>query len=95
MKHLIRFGANIQNSIITIITFTAMNLYGAVKIFLTEIIICGIRNTLYRPPKSLGVVAYRVTSKIIGIGFAERSWGNFKTIKSGKISAPGSDMSEK
>ena len=36
-----------------------------------------------------------MTSKILGIGSAKRSWGDIKTIKSGKISAPGSDISEK
>ena len=45
--------------------------------------------------KVLGVVAYRVTSKIIGIGSAERSWGDVKTIKSAKRSALGSDIYEK
>ena len=40
-------------------------------------------------------VACRVTSKILGIGSAERSWGDVKTIKSGKRSALGSDISEK
>ena len=32
--------------------------------------------------KALGFVACRVTSNIIGIGYAERSWGDVKTIKS-------------
>ena len=32
---------------------------------------------------------------MLGIVSAERSWGNVKTIKSGKISALGSDISEK
>ena len=45
--------------------------------------------------KVLGFVACRVTSKILGIGYAERSWGDVKTIKSGKRSALGSDISEK
>ena len=44
--------------------------------------------------KVLGFVACRVTSKIIGIGSAERSWDDVKTIKSGKRSALGSDISE-
>ena len=34
--------------------------------------------------KVLGFFAYRVTSKVIGIGEAERSWGDVKTIKSEK-----------
>ena len=45
--------------------------------------------------KVLGFVACRVTSKMLGIGSAERSWGDVKTIKSGKRSALGSDISEK
>ena len=37
--------------------------------------------------KFLGFVACKVTSKVLGIGAAERSWGDVKTIKSGKRSA--------
>ena len=44
--------------------------------------------------KVLGFVACRVTSKIYWIGSAERSWGDVKTIKSGKRSTLGSDISE-
>ena len=36
-----------------------------------------------------------VTSKVLGIGEAERSLGDVKTIKSGKIDAISSDISEK
>ena len=43
--------------------------------------------------KVLGFFACRVTSKVIGIGAAERSWGDVKTIKSGKRSAISSDVS--
>ena len=43
----------------------------------------------------LGFVACRVTSKVLGIGAAERSWGDVKTIKSGKRYAISSDVSEK
>ena len=42
-----------------------------------------------------GFVACRFTSKVLGIGAAESSWGEVKTIKSGKISATNSDVSEK
>ena len=45
--------------------------------------------------KVLGFVACRVTSKVLGIGASERSWGDIKTIKSGKISDIISDVSEK
>ena len=37
--------------------------------------------------KVLGFVACTVTSKVIGIGAVECSWGDVKTIKSVKISA--------
>ena len=43
----------------------------------------------------IGFVACIVTSKVLGIGAAERSWGNVKTIKSGKRSVISSDVSEK
>ena len=45
--------------------------------------------------KFLGFVACRVTSKFLGIGTAERSWFDVKTIKSGEISAISSDVSKK
>ena len=45
--------------------------------------------------KVIGFVACRFKSKVLGIGSAERSWGAVKTIKSGKISAISSDVSEK
>ena len=45
--------------------------------------------------KVLGFVACRFTSKVLGIGAPERSWGDVKTIKSGKRSAISSDVSEK
>ena len=45
--------------------------------------------------KVIGFVACRVTSKIIGIGSAESSWGDVKTIKSVNISALGSEIYEK
>ena len=44
--------------------------------------------------KVIDFVACRVTSKILGIGSAEHSWGDVKTIKLGKISALGSDISD-
>ena len=45
--------------------------------------------------KVFGFLAFRVTSKIHGIGSAERSWGDVKIIKSGKRSDHGSEISEK
>ena len=45
--------------------------------------------------KVLGFFALRVTSKVIGIGAAEDSWGDVKTIKSGKRYDISSDVSEK
>ena len=43
--------------------------------------------------KVLVFFACRVTSKVLGIGVAERSWGDIKTIISGKRSAINSDLS--
>ena len=43
--------------------------------------------------KVLGFIAYRDTTKILGIGAAAISWGDVKTIKSGEISAIGSNVS--
>ena len=43
----------------------------------------------------LGFFARRVASKFLGIDSSERSWVDAKTIKSGKISAIISDVSEK
>ena len=51
-------------------------------------------NCLY-VTKVLCFVACRVKSKVLGIGAAECSWGDVKTIKSGKRSAISSDVSEK
>ena len=45
--------------------------------------------------KVIGFVACRVISKVLGIGSAESHWGDVKTIKSSKISAIRSDVSEK
>ena len=45
--------------------------------------------------KVLGFVSCRFTSKFIGVGAEERSWGDVKTIKSGKRSAIRNDVSEK
>ena len=45
--------------------------------------------------KVLGFVACRVTSKLAGIGPAERSWATVKQIKDGKRAHLGSDSTEK
>ena len=45
--------------------------------------------------KVLGFVAFRVTSKVLGICASDRSWFDVKTIKYGKISAIRSGVSEK
>ena len=42
--------------------------------------------------KVLGVIAYRVNSKMLGIGYADHSWVGVKTIMSGKRSSLGSDI---
>ncbi len=43
----------------------------------------------------LGFVACRTTSKRLGIGSAERSWSDVKTIKNGKRANIGGDTLEK
>ena len=43
--------------------------------------------------KILGFVAFRFTSKVLGTGAAERSWGDIKTIKYVKRSAISSYVS--
>ena len=45
--------------------------------------------------KVLGFVGCRVTSKVLGIGAAERSWGALKDIKSGKRAHMGEESVEK
>ena len=45
--------------------------------------------------KVLCFLSCRLTSAFLRIGSAERSWGNSKTIKSGKRSPLGSEISEK
>ena len=45
--------------------------------------------------KLLVFFACKVTSKVLGIGAAERSWGDAKTIKSGKVYAISGDVSQK
>ena len=49
----------------------------------------------YSPPctKVIGFGVCIVTSKVLGIGVADRSWGDIITIKSGKMSAISSDVS--
>mmetsp|Transcript_4135 Transcript_4135/g.9385 ORF Transcript_4135/g.9385 Transcript_4135/m.9385 type:complete len:331 (+) Transcript_4135:30-1022(+) len=45
--------------------------------------------------KVLGYVACRTTSKILGIGAAERAWGDVKTLKTDKRSHLSADKTEK
>ena len=42
----------------------------------------------------LGFVACRVCSKVLGIGMAERAWGDLKLVKGGRRSSMGSDSTE-
>ena len=72
-----------------------MNLYGKAKTLVMATVICGIKKYSLPFTKVLVFVALRVTSKVLGIGAAERSWGYVKTIKSGKGYAISSDVSEK
>ena len=58
------------------------------------IVICGIKNIHFLEPRFFSV-SCRVTSNVLGIDAAERSWVDVKTIKSGKVYAISSDVSEK
>ena len=42
----------------------------------------------------LGFVACRVCSKVLGIGMAERAWGDLKLVKGGRRSSMGSESTE-
>jgi hypothetical protein len=57
---------------------------------------CHIWHKLYSLPftEVFGVVACRVTSKIVGIGSAERSWGAVKHLKTGKRAHMKGDTTE-
>ena len=94
MKLLIHSGANIQILIIRMILLAVTNLSETEKILVMVTVIHGIKYSLLST-KVLGFIACRVNSKMLGIGSAEHSWVDVKTIKSGKISALGSDISEK
>ena len=70
-----------------------MNLIGKAKTLVMATAICGIKKYSLPFTKVIGFVSSRVTSKVPGIGAAERSWGDIKTIISGKRSAINSDLS--
>ena len=72
-----------------------MNLYGKSKTSKMVTVICGIKNIHFLASRFLVFVACRFTSNVLGIGAAEHSWGDVKTIKSRKRSAISSDVSEK
>lgn len=52
-------------------------------------------NNTYRRTEVLGKLATRVCSKILGIGSAERAWGDVKQLKSGKRSHLSADKVKK
>ena len=72
-----------------------MNLYGKAKISNMVTVICCIKKYSLPCTKVLGFVECRVISKVLGIGAAERSRDDVKKIKSRKIYAISSDVSEK
>ncbi len=59
-----------------------------------RVYICHNKETL-RYTKKFGKYACRVTSKILGIGSAERSWGDVKHLKSNKRSHMSADRIKK
>ena len=76
MKLPIHSGANIHISIIRMMMLTVMNLHGIVKIFVMMKVISGFKKYSLPSTKVLGFVSWRVTSKSLGTGSAERSWGD-------------------
>ena len=78
------FGLSTLHSITRLGHMMPMNLYGKAKTLVMATSICGIKNIHFLFTKVLGFVACRVTSKVLGIGAAESSWGDVKTIKYGK-----------
>ena len=60
-----------------------MNLFGKSKTSDMVTVICGIKKSL-PCTKVLGFIAYRDTTKILGIGAAAISWGDMNTVKSWK-----------
>ena len=94
MKPLTRFGVHILIPIAILILFTVTNLWSSKYICDGNIHLwhhkCSLPST-----KVLGFVVFSLTSKIIGMVSPDPSWGDVKTIKSGKISALGSDISDK
>ena len=77
------------------VPLVAMISYGLENTFFRVIVIYGIRRIIYHVQRCLVFSAYRATSTIIGIGDAEGSWGDVKTMKYVKRSDISSNISEK
>jgi hypothetical protein len=65
-----------------------------ILIFATAALTISFEPILAAPPQVLGRVACRVTSKILGIGSAERAWGAVKHLKTGKRAHLGSEATK-
>ena len=73
--------------------FDSKNKSGIVKISVMVIVIYGIMNTIYHLQRAWFCIL-QCNFKKIGIGSAEHSWGDVKTIKSGKRPSLGSESSD-
>ena len=78
------FGLSTLHLITRLGHMILMNLYEKSKTLVMATAICGIKKDSLPFTKVLGFVVCRVTSNFLGIGASERSWGDVKTIKSGK-----------
>ena len=89
------FGLSTLTLITRLVHFMLMNLYEKSKTSKMVTVIFWHQKYSLSCTKVLGFVACIVTSNVIVIGAAERSWGDVKTIRSGKRYAISSDVSEK
>ena len=78
------FGLITLTLITIMVHLMGINLYGKAKTSEMVTVICGIKNVHFLATNFLFFLAFRVTSKTLGIGAAEHSWGDVKTIKSRK-----------
>ena len=95
MKLSIRFGVNIQLSIVIIVLLTVMDLFGTVKIFLMVIVSYGIKNTIFSIHQSYWLCRFYGNFKNNWDSICRAFMGLCNRIKSRNISALGSDISEK
>ena len=87
------FGLSTLCLVIRMVRSMVVDLSGKAKTSDMVTVICGIKNIHFLAPWLLVFLVCRFKSKVLGVGAKERSWGDVKTIKSGKRSAISSDVS--